>query len=158
MKKRNLLIIVLAVVFSIGLFLLWNGENELIQESIAVETPLDGVSLTVSATRRKVEYTIESSIVDYIVYDGYSKSISLEMLEDGKWYVVGDRKIGHDAPAAISPGNSNAVKYRWKDIYEHNMKKGQYRLVYTFRAMPRGEDGLRYQTDNYVVIQEFSID
>lgn len=158
MKKRTYLTVVLAIVVSIFLLLLWNGENALVQESIAAQKPLDGVSLTVSATRHKVEYTIESFETDYIVYDGYSKSMSLEMLKDGKWYIVGDRKIGHDAPAAISPENSNTVKYRWKDIYEHNMKKGQYRLVYTFWAMPRGEDGLRHQTENYVVMQEFSID
>lgn len=158
MKKRICLTVAIAIVVLISLFLLWNGENELLNESNATEIPLDGVSLNVFATKHKVEYTIESTEIDYIVYDGYNKSMRLEMLEDGKWYVVGDGKIGYDEPAPISPNKSHSVDYKWKEIYEHNMKSGEYRLVYTFWAMPLGEDGTRHQTNNYVVIKEFTID
>ncbi|MBQ8835906.1 MAG: hypothetical protein IJ002_00175 [Clostridia bacterium] len=157
MKKYIGIAIALCLLIGVSAFALTRGENKLLSESNITEIPCDGVTLTVSATHSEVEYTIESSTVDYIVYDGYNDSMRLEMLRDGKWYKVQATGKSHDEPAAVSPNNSHTVRLKWKDVYKYNMESGQYRLVYTFWAMDKSKGHPPVESDSYVVIQEFVI-
>jgi hypothetical protein len=152
MKKSVFLIGVFCFVVLIFLLFLTRDGNELLNESSVVSAPCEGVSLEVTATAKDMRYTIRSQEIDYIIYDGFQKSMRLEMLQAGKWYVVGCPKLHIDMPEPISPGNDCTRTIRWKDYLKHNLSNGKYRLVYTFWTMQGGK-----QSENYNAITEFTI-
>lgn len=152
MKKICVIGILCLAVVVLVLFLT-HGHNELLNESNAVSVPCNGVSLEVSATKQELNFTIKSEKIDYIIYDSFLKSMDLEMLQDGKWYIVSKTKLRLDMTEPVSPDSSTTREVKWKDYYEHNLSKGQYRLVFMFWAMQGG-----HQSDNYTIMQEFMID
>ena len=151
--KKIFVIGILCLAVAVFVLFLTYGSNELLNESNAVSVPCDGVSLEVSATKQKLDFTIKSEKIDYIVYSSFQKSMALEMLQDGKWYVVSKTKLSMDMEEPVSPDSSVAREIKWKDYYEHDLSKGRYRLVFTFWAMQGGQQG-----DNYTIMQEFMVD
>ncbi|MDF2905970.1 MAG: hypothetical protein K0R34_1291 [Herbinix sp.] len=153
-NKRIFFIALFSLVALISLlFYMRGGSNELVGESNLASTPCEGVSLEVSATAEDITYTIRSQEIDYITYDGFQRSMKLEMLKDGKWFVVNRPKLHMDMPEPISPGTDFTRTIRWKDFYKYNLSEGKYRLIFLFWAM---EDGK--QSKNYNAIAEFVID
>jgi hypothetical protein len=152
-NKRIFFIALFSLVALISMQFFMHGSNELLGESNVESIPCEGVSLEVSATAEDITYTIRSQEIDYITYDGFQRSIKLEMLRDGKWFVVNRPKLHFDMPEPISPGNDFTRTIRWKDFYKYNLSVGKYRLIFLFWAM---EDGK--QSKNYNAIAEFVID
>lgn len=156
-------VIILAVVFAticlaVGIMLWqpWN-QNNLTQESRAKEVPCEGMSLTLTATKRDMELTVRNTdVMNYIVWE--PNQMKLEKLVDGTWYVMEQEYTWRGVTEALSPRDEVCtLSYRWRDTFPRNLSSGEYRLVFTFWAMTKNEEGILRQTDNFVLIEEFAI-
>lgn len=161
MKKQairwTIIILVICLVIGIAAWLLLRDKNELFQVSKAKEVPCEGVSLAVTATKRDVEITITNTdMMNYIVWE--PNHMDLEMLMDGTWYTVKQEYRWRGPTGALSPVDEVCIlNYSWKDIFPRNLNKGEYRLVFTFWAMTENEEGVLKQSENFVIIEEFTI-
>ena len=128
-------------------------ENELSYRSNYKPNPLDGISLEATATSKECTYIVSSQIVNYIVFDGFSKNMTLEKLIDNEWYTIIKDKFVIDIVETASPSQSCSNTIKWKDYYKSNLNNGEYRLIVSFWTQHDNANA-----NNYNAITMFSIE
>ena len=155
--ERTLWILVVICLAALLVVLVSSGEEKILWPSQAAEIPCDGISLTVSATRREAGLTVRNDgVMNYIVFE--PKDIVLEKKVDGVWARL--KWLGGKAgpTEALSPQDEiRTLNFKWNDTIRENLGKGEYRIVFPFWIMEKNEDDVLEQSETFVIIEEFTI-
>lgn len=147
-------LISICIIAIIGLFIWQSRINYTIDEALSNTElkPLDGVSFTITADKKKGSLQIENNYNHYIVIEFSRKPIQIEIKKEDGWHKIRANNIVRAEPCAIPEGTTYSLDFNWRNFIDGPLKAGNYRAVLYFG------DGEVELYDAYSVATEFCID